>query len=218
MKKSSLTFPLIALGGLTILAISSRPKTANGAAPVNGVRAYGLGFSADGRIETFPIDSASHEHVEGVAYEMLEAAITDERVEALAEHILSKNGLDFTPNMDAAVALHAYVNDTMPTMPDPPSKEHMTDPGTIAAQILGGEGMPTHFDCDDKAMLLSALARSVGFQSTICFMDVDGDGTVDHAMSLIDVLGHGVMFAETTIPGKSLGWRPDFAYAECLAL
>ena len=175
------------------------------------------GSAGIGRTETFPVDGGSSEHVEGVAYEMLQAAITDERVEILAEQVLKSYGKDFAPSYDAAWALHDFVNNRVPTKPDPENFEYMTDPGTVSDEIRSNGHLP-HLDCDDKGILLASLYRSVGFNATVCFMDIDGDGQIDHAMTLVDIPGQGPTYAETTVPGKPLGWAPKYAFAECLVL
>lgn len=234
MRPAAILGASLLLGAMVYLAgKSAQAKDSNGGSGSKGVRTiplapttYGVrdyapgigsGFGGVGRVEVFPIDAHSSEHVEGVAYEMLKAAETDIWVEALAERILQSRGLEFAPTYPAALALHDYVNNVMKTTDDPHNFEKMTDPGELSRLVLSGSPLPDR-DCDDSAVMLTALFRIVGFKATVCFLDVNGDNDIDHAMSLVEVPEHGSMFAETTLPGMPLGWRPEYARAECLAL
>lgn len=76
-------------------------------------------------------------------------------------------------------------------------------------------------DCDDKALLLAALAESIGFSSRFCAIGVNGEG-YSHVLTQLLIPGHGWTSAET-IPiddqgGKAvLGWFPPDATCMMLA-
>ena len=228
MPKSS-GLPLLIIGGVVLAALALRPKsqtlTPEGSRVGGGFWPQGdisprqgpVGWGGVGRIEVFPVTPTSSETVEHVSAEMLTQAATSREVEALAEQILAEANLPFQPTLEAARALHRFVNERMPYVADPPDFEHMEDPGSQAAKVLNGE-WPAPSDCDDRALLLSAMCSSVGFSASGCFLDVDGDGVIDHAMAQINVPGHGPLMAETTVPGKELGWSPPYAFMECLGV
>ena len=219
---------LLVLGGfglgLAFIATRKRTAEANGAringARINGVRSSNTGgYSGVGRVETFPITSTSHNKVESIVYEMLVDARTSPSVEALAESILAEKGIPFQPSLDAAVAIHRYVADSVPKIPDPPAWEHITDPGTLSAIIMNNGELPVAgLDCDDAATLAAALYQIVGMPSTVCFLDFEGDGMIDHAIPMVDIPGRGLTFAETMVRGVPLGWVPSHVSAECLAM
>lgn len=83
--------------------------------------------------------------------------------------------------------------------------------------VLADSGLVVH-NCDDKAILLASLARSIGLSGTVAFFDLTGDGMIDHAMAMIDVPGRGPILAETTDPNKPLGWEPDYISIEYLVV
>ncbi len=172
--------------------------------------ALGSGFYGVGRVEVFPVTPESSNQVAENTAEMLMETDTSAAVEILAERLLQAKDLTFEPTPAAARELHRFVNETLPTTPDPPNFEQMTSPDDVARMILQGGGVPDYFDCDDKAMLLASLYRSVGFEASVVLLDTNGDGIIDHAMTVVRVPGEGELFAETTIPGKALGWKPEF--------
>ena len=59
------------------------------------------------------------------------------------------------------------------------------------------------------------MGRSAGIQSSVTFLDTDGDGEIDHAMTVF-ILDGTAVHAETTIPGAPFGWRPDAGKEESL--
>lgn len=70
-------------------------------------------------------------------------------------------------------------------------------------------------DCDDKAVLLAALAATIGFATRFCAIGVRG-GDFSHVMAQAR-LGAGWINAETIVPGAELGWFPTDATSVMLA-
>ena len=65
----------------------------------------------------------------------------------------------------AAHALGEWVRMRMKYVPDPLNHEHLTSPAVIAKAIE--EGKRVYGDCDDMAMYVAALAKSIGLQPTL---------------------------------------------------
>jgi len=237
MADKNIPILLLLLAGAGV-ALAIRQNSNNGDAHIQEGEAAGMGGTATfgtapsntglgsgfagvgqgvGRIEVFPITTTSVEHVEGLAYEMLRDGDTSAEVEAVAEIVLKNSNVEFEPSLASARVLHDFVNNRIPTISDPDRFEYMSSPKLIAMYLLNGQ-LPKYFDCDDSSVFLASLARSVGFRATVCFLDTNGNGEINHAMALINVPGEGPLYAETTIQGKPLGWVPEFATAECLAV
>jgi len=70
-------------------------------------------------------------------------------------------------------------------------------------------------DCDDKAVLLAALAATIGFATRFCAIGVRGQD-FSHVMAQAR-LGAGWINAETIVPGAELGWFPPDATCVMLA-
>lgn len=70
-------------------------------------------------------------------------------------------------------------------------------------------------DCDDKAVLLNALAASIGFATRFCAIGVRG-GPFSHVMAQA-ALGRGWINCETIVSGVEIGWFPPDATQGMLA-
>lgn len=64
-------------------------------------------------------------------------------------------------------------------------------------------------DCDDKSVLLCALAASIGFPTRFCAIGVSGQD-FSHVMAQAK-LGAGFINMETIVPGVEIGWFPPDA-------
>jgi hypothetical protein len=60
---------------------------------------------------------------------------------------------------------------------DPYGLEYVTPPNQTLKTLAG--------DCDDLAMFLAVLYRSVGLDAGVALIDTDGDGRADHATAII---------------------------------
>ena len=89
----------------------------------------------------------------------------------------------------------------------------MQSPERMAVMILGGEAPA--MDCEESAVLMASMMQSVGVPASVAFLDTNGDGQIDHAMTTV-LLNGQVVYAETTIPGKDLGWKPQTSRVETI--
>jgi len=64
-------------------------------------------------------------------------------------------------------------------------------------------------DCDDKSLLLAALAASIGFSTRFCAIGVRGGG-FSHVMMQAR-MGEGWLNCETIVPDVEVGWFPPDA-------
>jgi len=64
-------------------------------------------------------------------------------------------------------------------------------------------------DCDDKSVLLCALAASIGFATRFCAIGVRGQD-FSHVMAQAK-LGSSYINMETIVPGVEIGWFPPDA-------
>jgi len=169
-----------------------------------------------GRTEVFPVNKDSLAHVQGLSHDYLTNESHSLPVKTLAERILSSRGIRPNENRrQTAMVLHRFVADDVPFIDDPMGFERMVSPAELSNQILNQAPGTAGGDCDDKAVLLAALARSQGIEASVTFLDTDSDGEIDHAMTVIILDGQPV-HAETTIPGAAFGWKPDAAREESL--
>tara|TARA_Y100000310_G_scaffold33751_2_gene31901 strand:+ start:1375 stop:1998 length:624 start_codon:yes stop_codon:yes gene_type:complete len=169
-----------------------------------------------GRTEVFPVNKQSLAHVQGLSHDYLAKESHSLPVKTLAEKVLDSRGVRPNENhRQTAMVLHRFVADDVPFIDDPMGFERMVSPAELAQQILNQGQGTVGGDCDDKAVLLAALARSQGIEASVSFLDTDSDGEIDHAMAVMILDGQPV-HAETTIPGAAFGWKPDAAREESL--
>lgn len=112
-----------------------------------------------------------------------------------------------------AICLHAFVRDHVRYVRDIESVETLQTP-VQTLNVLAG-------DCDDKAMLLCALAGAIGFQTRFAAIGVRGE-PFSHVMAQVLLEDRGrYVNAETilTDPPVDLGWMPPDAtsimFASC---
>ena len=169
-----------------------------------------------GRTEVFPVNKQSLAHVQGLSHDYLATESHSLPVKALTQKVLDSRGIRANQNYrQTAMVLHRFVADELPFIDDPQGFERMVSPAELSQQILSKPPGTVGGDCDDKAVLLAAMARSVGIEASVSFLDTDGDGEIDHAMTVMIMDGQPV-YAETTIPGAAFGWKPDAAREESL--
>ena len=189
---SALVF--LALGGLTLAALLAMSKPG-----VKGV----------GQLAQFPAEGNFVRKLQGYTDQYL-AEWAHPTTQQLARRI----GGEGDP-VTIARRLHHYVNNQVPYVEDPPGQERLMSPADFSARLLRGEKVGG--DCDDKALLLAALAKAMGIPASVAFFDTDKDGEIDHAIPVLFLNGRPV-YAEVTVPGKALGWEPPTGMKEALAL
>ena len=93
----------------------------------------------------------------------------------------------------------AYVN-------HPLGLETVTDPDRLLALGAG--------DCDQQAVLFNALVESMGLRSWFKTIAANPQrrGEWSHVYSLVEIPGVGVLAADCTQLGASLGWEPTGGY------
>lgn len=74
-------------------------------------------------------------------------------------------------------AIGHWVSNNIRYVKDPHGFEYIAPP-TETLRVGAG-------DCDDFAVLLAVLYRSVGLNSSVGLIDTDGDGRIDHATALV---------------------------------
>ena len=74
-------------------------------------------------------------------------------------------------------AIGHWVSKNIKYVSDPYGLEHIAQPNETL-KIRAG-------DCDDFAVLLAVLHRSIGLNATVGLIDTDGDGKVDHVTALV---------------------------------
>jgi len=74
-------------------------------------------------------------------------------------------------------AIGHWVSTNLRYVNDPYGLEHIAPPNET---LRVGAG-----DCDDFAVLLAVLYRSIGLNATVGLIDTDGDGKVDHVTALV---------------------------------
>jgi hypothetical protein len=174
------------------------------------------GETGVGRTEVFPINEESLGHVQSLAQDYLEDESDHPAVRDLALRILERANLGTNSQaMDVARALHRYVCDEIRFQDDPQGFERMVSPAELANQVMTYGPSEIAVDCDDTAVLLAALCRSVGIQATVAFLDTDKDGAIDHAITVILIDGKPI-YTETTIKGAAFGWVPPSSRVETL--
>jgi hypothetical protein len=98
--------------------------------------------------------------------------------------------------------LHAFVRDHIRYVRDVEGVETLHTPNQTLYVLSG--------DCDDKAMLLCALAASIGFETRLCAIGVRGDD-FSHVMAQALIPGEQEWTNCETIltdPPVELGWEP----------
>lgn len=110
-----------------------------------------------------------------------------------------------------ASTLQAWVRDSIRYLPDVRDVETIQFPEQTL-QLRSG-------DCDDMALLLSAMLESIGFTTRFCAVGMNGAG-YSHVMTQVLVPGTGWMSAEVIPIGAEkapFGWFPPNATCFTLA-
>ena len=137
---------------------------------------------------------------DGLKY-LLDKAADSQEVRQLAIEITADN-------QDPIAAIYDFVRNTVRYIPDPVANGQMElfiSPVRMvkdyrSGMVLGG-------DCDDQALLTTALLRSIGIRANVVLIDQTGNG-LDHAFcqAYSDKLGTWVS-VDASAPQVPLGWE-----------
>jgi hypothetical protein len=102
-----------------------------------------------------------------------------------------------------AAALLRWVKGHVPYRHDPQFMEWIQSPGWTA--FVEGQG-----DCDDFAILIAAMALSVGLQAKFRAVALNKQNPTEytHVYPMIEVPGKGWLAADAVPPTAKLGWEP----------
>lgn len=120
-----------------------------------------------------------------------------------AAAIYQLKGLDNDDQMGQAIRLHAFVRDNVTYVGDPIEGEFVTSPFQLLAGIANEQQV--FGDCDDHAVLLSAMLQSLGLPSLVVAVKLGAD--YDHAVSIAEINGRWVVLD----PCAKDGSMPDYA-------
>jgi len=109
---------------------------------------------------------------------------------------------------DKIAAIYDWVKQNFPYVNDPTFAEMFTSPVKVIRDYAAG--IPIGGDCDDMAILMTALYRSVGIQSRVVLIDQTGNG-LDHAYCEVwsDKLSCWVN-ADPSSSNIPLGWMVSY--------
>ena len=128
--------------------------------------------------------------------QLLEKASHSEQVRELAVQVT---------NHDPIVGIYDWARANIRYTPDPVEKELFISPVKMVRDHYQGKKLSG--DCDDSALLVTALYRSIGLKSNVVLLDTAGQGLC-HAVSQVysEKLGRYVMVDASTseIP---IGWE-----------
>lgn len=121
---------------------------------------------------------------------------------ALADNIIRSS-----PSSSPFVAIHSWVRQNIPYIPDPEDWEALYNPEALAHDVLIGKHPGG--DCDDHAMLVAALGCSININSRVVIADTDFDGEYDHAWAQLESPYIGWINVDTTV-SYPLGWEYNY--------
>lgn len=110
-------------------------------------------------------------------------------------------GLRSYDNAGEVRALQRFVRDKIRYVMDPDGVEAVRSP-LVTLEYEAG-------DCDDKSVLMCALAATIGYP--VCFLAIGFDGeSYSHVLAAVK-LGTRCVPCETIMPGADIGWFPPAA-------
>lgn len=131
---------------------------------------------------------------------LVEGAATDYTVRRAAEQIT-----DGVPSYDDAGVVHRlyqYVHHRVRYRLDPHGVELVKSPRALLSEIArDGRGAG---DCDDQAVLLAALLRSLGFATRFLAVSQRADGDLHHVLCAVQ-FGRGWLTLDPILPGGVFG-------------
>ena len=106
---------------------------------------------------------------------------------------------------DQIAAVHKFVRGTFPYQPDPENAELFIHPRKVAQDYFSGR--IRRFDCDDSALLSSAMLSSLGYETRILLVELRGPG-IDHALAQVKTsIG---WLAVDAVSSRPMGWIEQY--------
>lgn len=127
---------------------------------------------------------------------MLHESIPHSLVRKLAEQAVGQD-------TDKIGAIFNFVHDVFPYSPDPIGFELFICPKKVAEDYYAGH--IRQMDCDDKSLLTAALLGSLGYQTRIILVSING-GELDHALCELNTKNIGWLPLDST-RDFPLGWQ-----------
>ena len=108
---------------------------------------------------------------------LLEKSSQDEKIRELSTAIVANKP-------DPIAAIFDWVKGNVTYTPDPEGVEGPIELFISPARMVKdfNQGKPLAGDCDDMALLTTALCRSIGIKANIVLLDIKGQG-IDHAIT-----------------------------------
>lgn len=110
---------------------------------------------------------------------------------------------------DPIASIYDFVRNNVQYTPDPVKNAEQIELFISPVRMVKDyyKGKPLAGDCDDMALLTTALCRSIGIRSNVIILDTEGNG-FDHAVAQVysEKLGKYIMIDASTdeVP---LGWE-----------
>ena len=110
-------------------------------------------------------------------------------------------GIDQKDYLGQASKLFSFVQSGVQYVRDPVGVEYVKTPLKTLHDRTG--------DCDDQAVLFSALARAIGFTTRLKAIKSDPrwPGEFSHVFSQVNIPGRGWVTSDTIVPTATLGWE-----------
>ena len=109
--------------------------------------------------------------------------------------------------IDPIAAIYGWVQTNVKYVPDPTHIELFISPIRFARDF--NAGLPMGGDCDDMAILTTALLRAIGLKSNVVLIDQTGFG-IDHAHSRVYSDKFYKYINVDPSSDYPLGWEPQF--------
>jgi len=130
--------------------------------------------------------------------QFIDQGASDETVHSIA--LMATAG-----STDHIAAIYDWMKNNSEYVADPVESELLIAPKRLAEHFYNGEKI--HGDCDDLAMFATSLYKSVGLQSKVAIIDLDGKG-FNHAICLVK--GKSDWIPVDLASKYPLGWQTKF--------
>jgi len=138
----------------------------------------------------------------------VETAIRDMLAKSSESELVRQLAVEITSVGDPIVSIYNWTKSNVTYVSDPvidnEDAELFISPVRMAKDYYSNR--PLAGDCDDHALLNTALFRSIGLQSNVVILDQLGNGW-NHAISQVfSTVANRYIFVDTTNLTKPLGW------------